>query len=99
MYESVEARDFHKPQTMMTVKFAPRACTVETPLRRKEWSVHLTSDGVGMLSSRKRNRSHSEMIPESLKHDGESSARDQYNRVAMSTQRFPTQLKLVDTVA
>jgi hypothetical protein len=41
------------------------------------------------------------MIPESLKYDGESSARDQYktDRVVMSTQRFPAQLKLVDAVA
>jgi hypothetical protein len=82
MYKSADARDFLKPQAMMTVLIAPRASAAEAPLRRKERPVHLTPGGVGMLSSTKRSRSHSEMMPESLKHDGESSARDQYKTVS-----------------
>ena len=81
MYKSADARDFHKPQAMMTVIDAPIACAAEAPPRRKEWSVHLTPGGVGMLSSTKRSRRHSVMIADTFKHDGEPSARDQYKSV------------------
>jgi hypothetical protein len=75
MYKSAEARDFHKPQAIMTAMDTPIACAAEEPPRRKEWPVHLTPGGVGMSSSTKRRSSHSVMIPELLNHDAGSSSR------------------------
>ena len=80
MYKSADARDFHKPKAMMTALDALIAFAAEAPPRRNEWP-DLTPGSVGMLSSTKRGRSHSVMIPETFKHDGESSARDQYKSV------------------
>jgi hypothetical protein len=80
MYKSADARDFHKSQVMMTALDALIACAAEAPPRRNEWP-DLTAGSVGSLSSTKRGRRHSVMIPETLKHDGESSARDQYKPV------------------
>ena len=80
MYKSADARDFHKPQAMMTTLDALKACAEEASPGRNEWP-DLTPDSVGMLSSTKRSRSHCVMIPETFKHDGEPSARDQYKSV------------------
>ena len=82
MYKSAEARDFHKSHVIMTTMDTPTECVVETPPRRKECSVHLTSGDVGMSSSTKRRSSHSVMIPEHLNHDTGSSSRDQYKSVS-----------------
>ena len=59
MYKSAEARDFHKPQAIMTGIDTPTVCATEAPPRRKECPVHLTPGVVGMSSSTKRRSSHS----------------------------------------